>query len=442
MRSFLIILDFVVYCGGNQGERETKMELYHGDIVYTKRPDRFEIHENAWIGVEEGKVVGIYDQLPEKFRDLPVTDYGRGLIIPAFSDLHVHAPQYAMRGTKMDLLLSDWLATQTFPEEARFENDSYARQVYGAFAKDLVKQGTFHGVVFGTIHRVGTGILMEEMEKRKLSAYVGKVSMDRGAPDYLTEDTAASLGDAERFLDEHPGNGRVKPILTPRFAPTCSREQLMGLGALAKKYRVGMQTHLVESRWEAAEALRLFPECGSDAEIYEKAGLLGYGPVLFAHTIFPTPGDLAVIRRVGATTVHCPDATNNIIAGIMPAASLMGEGVRVALGSDVGAGHGLAMYKQVARTVQLSKLKEFYEPEGNRSVPFHTAFYMATKASGDLFGKVGSFEVGYDFDALVIDGVEDGWQAMSPADRLERFCYTGDDRNIVGRYLVGKAVTL
>ncbi|MBR4865470.1 MAG: amidohydrolase family protein [Clostridia bacterium] len=416
------------------------MKLYHGDIVYTRGPEAFEIHENAWIGVENGKVAGIYHQLPEAFRDLPVTDYGRGLIIPAFTDLHVHAPQYAMRGTKMDLLLSDWLATQTFPEEAKFHSRAYAEAVYTAFADDLVKQGTLHAVVFGTIHRVATGILMEELEKRNLSAYVGKVSMDRGAPGYLTEDTADSLAETQRFLYDHQGNGRVKPILTPRFAPTCSREQLMGLGKLGQTYGVGMQTHLVESRWEAAEALRLFPECGSDAEIYEKAGLLENGPVIFAHTIFPTPGDLAVIKRVGATTVHCPDATNNVIAGIMPAAALMGDGVRVTLGSDVGAGHGLAIYKQVARTVQLSKLKEFYEPEGNKSVPFHTAFYMATKASGELFGRVGSFEEGYDFDALVIDGVEDGWQTMSPADRLERFSYTGDDRNIIARFIRGKAV--
>ncbi|MBR5867881.1 MAG: amidohydrolase family protein, partial [Clostridia bacterium] len=190
------------------------MKLYHGDILYTKGPEAFEIRENAWIGVEDGKVAGIYDVLPEELQGLPVTDYGRGLIIPAFTDLHVHAPQYAMRGTGMDLLLSDWLAQNTFPEEARFENRNYAESVYTAFAEDLVKNGTFHAVIFGTIHREATGILMEELKKRELSAYVGKVNMDRGAPAYLTEDTAASLADTERFLYEHRGDGRVKPILT------------------------------------------------------------------------------------------------------------------------------------------------------------------------------------------------------------------------------------
>ena len=111
-----------------------------------------------------------------------------------------------------------------------------------------------HAVIFGTIHRESTGYLLEQMEKRGLYGYVGKVNMDTASPDYLCETAEESLRETECFLDTYQGHRRAKPILTPRFAPTCSRELIWGLGKLAEKCQTGLQTHLVESRWEAAEA--------------------------------------------------------------------------------------------------------------------------------------------------------------------------------------------
>lgn len=416
------------------------MELFHGDIVYSRSWDTLEVHEDSYLLVEEGQVRGIFSQLPLMYQSLPVTDYGRGLIIPAFSDLHIHASQYLQRGTAMDLLLSDWLDQYTFPQESRFADPAHAERVYEMVVRDLVRNGTFHASLFTTIHRESAQILLRKLEERGLYAFVGKVNMDCGAPDYLCEGTETSLRETERFLYDHAGGGRVRPILTPRFAPTCSETLLKGLGKLAKQYRCGMQTHLVESRWEAAESLRLYPDCCCDGEIYEKAGLLDHGPSIFAHVIFPREEDRRIIRSCGGFAVHCPDATNNVIAGIMPAADLQDEGVLLAIGSDIGAGSHPAVYRQIARTVQLSKLKEFFEPESNRAVTFENAFYMATKSGGSVFGKVGSLEEGYRFNALVIDGVEDPGFPLPARQRLERFCYNGDDRNIVARYLDGIAV--
>ena len=417
------------------------IELLHGDIVYSESRDSLTVRENAILAVEDGRVRGIYapDGLPEEFRPLPVTDYGRSLIIPAFTDMHVHAPQYEERGIRMDLLLSDWLNQCTFPEEAKFADPDYARMVYRQFAQDLVRQGTLHAVVFATLHAGATDILMELLEEQGIDAFVGKVNMDIHSPDFLCETVEESLRGTEAWLERHSGaERRVRPILTPRFAPTCSFPLLQGLGALAKKYHTGVQTHLVESKWEAAESVSMYPECGSDAGIYERAGLLGEGPSIFAHVIFPTAEDLRIMQKYGSFAVHCPDATTNIIAGIAPVAAEQAEGIRVALGSDVGAGHSLAVYRQAARAVQLSKLKEFYEPAVSGTISFANAFYMATKEGGSLFGKTGACEKGYDFDALVITGQEDAGVPLDAAERLERFCYTGDDRDITARSMRGK----
>ena len=168
----------------------------------------------------------------------------------------------------------------------------------------------------------------------------------------------------------------------------------------------------------------------SDAEIYERAGLMDHGPSIFAHVIFPTEEDKRILKKHGSFSVHCPDATVNIIAGIMPLQHMEAEGLKIAMGTDIAGGHGIGIYRQVARAVQLSKLKEFYEPQESKTITITQAFYHATKESGSVFGKVGSFEKGYAFNALVIDNMEDPWTKMTAEEKLERFCYIGDDRNI------------
>ena len=418
------------------------VKIYQGDILYASSAEKLNVFEKSYIVVENGVVEGIYPVIPEKYKDIPVTCYGRKLIIPAFSDLHVHASQYVQRGIGMDCLLSDWLNHYTFPQESQFSDLSYAKNCYDAFVDDMIRHGTFHANIFATIHREATDYLYSRMEEKGLYGFVGKVNMDRNAPDFLRESTEPSLRETKVFLDTHSGSKKVRPILAPRFAPTCSQKLMDGLGALAKKYNCGVHTHLVESRWESQEALRLFPDHRSDAEIYERAGLMDYGPSIFAHVIFPGAEDMRILQKHNSVAVHCPDATTNIVAGIMPLARMHDAGVNIAIGSDIAGGHGIAIYRQIARAVQLSKLKEFYEPDDNRTITITQAFYHATKEAGSVFGKIGSFENGYLFNALVIDSMEDPWMELSAAERLERFCYTGDDRNIKARFIEGQEISL
>ena len=416
------------------------MELYHGNIVYSESRDRLVTYTDSYIAVENGVIEGIYHELPEKFAGLSVTDYGNDTIIPAFSDLHVHAPQYPNRGIAMDALLSDWLNKYTFPLESRYADPEFAHAVYDAFVDDMIRHGTMHAAVFGTIHPDATGYLLERMEREGMRAYVGKVNMDMGSPDYLCENTQASLRDTDAFLEKYMSNRFARPILTPRFAPTCSMQLLKGLGELDVKYGAGMQTHLVESRWEAAESVKLYPECGSDTGIYEYAGLLGNGPLIGAHFIFPQEDDIRLMKEYGGYAVQCPDATVNITAGIMNTGVLLDQGVHIGLGSDISSGTDLGIYSQVARSVQLSKLLALREPDTSRAISFAEAFWMGTRSSGALFGNVGSLEAGYLFDALVIGGLCDSYEDLTPAEQVERFCYMGETRYIKERYIAGKKV--
>ena len=416
------------------------VSIYRGTAIFTAEKDRFTVYPGAYVVVEDGFVKYVLKNLPEDYTGIAVKDFGDALIIPAFSDLHIHASQYAQRGIGIDKLLFDWLNDYTFPQEAKFADCSYAEKVYDALVKDLIRHGTFHASIFTTIHSEASDCLFRKLAERGLYAYTGKVNMDCNSPDYLCEKTEESLRDTERFLLEHQGCATVKPILIPRFAPTCSEKLIQGLGKLAKKYACGVQTHLVESIAEAAWTKKLFPGYSCETAIYEQAGLMENGPTVFAHVIFPTEEDISILQKAGSISVHCPDATANVTAGIMPAATLRKHEMNIALGTDIGAGAHPAVYRQIARAVQLSKLKAFFEPEGNEPVSFAEAFYMATKAGGSIFDRVGSLEPGYRFNALVLDGLADDFSPLTPEEQLERFCYAGDDRNIIARYLDGKQI--
>ena len=396
-------------------------------------------YRDSYLVVQDGVVEGIYKNIPEKYSALKVVDFGKDVIIPAFTDLHTHAPQYPNRGLAMDEMLVNWLDKYTFPLEAKFENEAFARDVYNAFVDDMIAHGTMHAVVFGTIHNKATDILIEALEKRGIMSYVGKVNMDRNSPKYLVEDTKESLDKTELYLQNHIDNIYSKPILTPRFAPTCSFELLKELGKLASKYKVGLQTHIVESLWEKEEAKKCFEGCRCDMQIYEDAGLLEYGPTIAAHFIYPSQEDIDILKKHNGIVVQCADATTNVIAGIMPTGLLLDNGVNIGVGSDLSAGQSLGIYTQIASAIRLSKIKSLYEKD-NRVISFAEAFYLGTKQGANIFGKVGSFEKGYYFDALVIGGLEDKYQELKPVEVVERFCYAGETNNIKHKFLRGKEI--
>ena len=87
----------------------------------------------------------------------------------------------------MELL--EWLETNTFPEESKFCDLDYAEKSYRIFVKNMQKSATTRACVFATLHRPATVLLMDMLEQSGLSTFVGKVNMDRNAPDYLVEET-------------------------------------------------------------------------------------------------------------------------------------------------------------------------------------------------------------------------------------------------------------
>lgn len=242
-------------------ERLIMTQVLRGNIVQAPQLGKLDIREHGYLVLEDGAVRGVYDALPEAFASAPLTDYGDRLIMQSFADMHLHAPQYPMLGMGMDLPLLDWLNTYTFRTEARFADPDFARRTYRRLATDLITNGTTRVCMFSSLHTEATWILMEELERAGVTGFVGKVNMDRnGLPGILQETTEQSISETLRWLDgchfDH-----VKPIITPRFTPSCTDELMAALGRIARDRGLYVQSHLSENRGEIAWVRELHPDC-------------------------------------------------------------------------------------------------------------------------------------------------------------------------------------
>ena len=268
-----------------------------GNIIYTPECGKLELHPHSYLVCEDGKVAGIFDGLPRRWQGIRVEDYGDKLILPGLVDLHVHASQYAYRGLGMDMELLDWLECNAFPEESRFADLSYARRAYGIFTDALTRSATTRACIFATLHRPAALVLMEQLEQAGLPCYVGKVNMDRNSPDILRETTEQSLEETRLWLEQSRAFTLVRPMLTPRFIPSCTDELMAGLGRLQREFGTAMQSHLSENLSEIRWVSELCPDTRFYGEAYARAGLFGGDcPTVMAHCVWSGRSEE---RRVG-----------------------------------------------------------------------------------------------------------------------------------------------
>jgi guanine deaminase len=389
---------------------------------------------------------------------LPATSY----LIPGFVDCHIHAPQYPQLGNALDVPLEVWLQKYTFPLEARYRDLDFARRVYGLLVDDLLANGTTTGLYFATIHQEATRALVDICLEKGQRALVGKVAMDN--PDTCPEDyrdasVAAALDGTRALIDyvrAHPANaeGRVLPVVTPRFIPACTDATLQGLGDIARECGCHVQTHCSESDWEHDYVLARYGM--TDTESLDRFGLLGRHTML-AHANLLTPGDMAYIRIREAAIAHCPLSNAYFAGAVFPLRSALEKGLHVGLGTDISGGPSASMLENARAAIMASRMLEsgvepYRAPEKRGSgrsarIDFRHAFHIATAGGGvalDL--PVGQFKPGFQFDAIVIDTTADKGtiRLFDELDRgediLQKIVFTASCTNIADVFVGGDRV--
>ena len=415
--------------------------ILKGTFLHAPAPGELEVRQDAFLISEGETIAGLYDALPPAYAGQPVEDWGDCLIIPAFTDLHIHAPQIINRGIGYDKQLLPWLETYTFPAEARFAELPFADRVWKAFLNRLWAAGTLRFSAFATVHKQAAWRLMELAEQSGLRGLIGKVNMDRNAPDSLREDTAASLADTEELICRSRAElRRTGFILTPRFVPSTTAELMDGLGRLGEKYDLPVQSHLSENPGEVAWVAQLHPDIPSYTQVYETYGLLRQDKTIMAHAIHLSDDEKALLKQRGVTLAHCPPSNINPSSGVMPLRQALELGLSCCVASDVAGGHTANLARSVTAAVQLSKLNWLNHPRQS-PLSLGEAFYLATRGAGSFFGAVGAFLPGFQLDALVLrPDPLDALVERTPFERLEQLLYDGDDRNIVQRYCAGAPV--
>ncbi len=435
---------------------------------YSVSQEEVKYLDNSLICVDgEGRIEAVVEASEESYSGLLRQCESEGklkrlsenqILIPGFVDLHIHAPQWPQTGFALDQPLAVWLNTYTFPLEAKFRDLQYAGAVYRDVVSATLGNGTTTAMYFGTVDVAPSVLLAESCGELGQRAYVGKVAMDKedATPEYYRDPSPQeSVAQTEAFIRQvqaiqarYPQ--AIVPVVTPRFIPTCSDEALLGLGALANRHHLPVQSHVSESDWEHGHVLARMGV--NDTMALDRFGLLTPRTVL-AHGNFVEEADMQILAKRQSSIAHCPLSNIYFANAVLPVATLLRAGVNVGLATDISAGYSPSMYNALRSAVMVSRaLSDGTDPrvaQGKRganhdSITLNTAFYMATVAGGEALGlPVGKFERGYIFDAQVIDMTRNMprfTEAKSPLDVLHRALLIAQTENVAEVWVQGRRV--
>ena len=413
-----------------------------GNLCFVDEKKELHLFENKVLVVKDGKIEKIKDDFDFSLPYTIIDKSGR-LILPGFSDLHAHASQYPFHGIGSDCELLEWLGIHAFKTEAKYQDLTFAEKAYELFTEDLRKSYTTRISLFATLHKEATLVLMKKMEEKGLAGYVGLVNMDQNCVDYLQEkDAPSALVKTEEFIKEANPFELVKPIITPRFALSCSDAELKGLGELSLKYSLPVQSHLDENPSEIAETMKIFPEYKNYTDIYYQNHLFGNpNKTIMAHCIYNNADEVKLLKDNNVYVAHCPECNLNVMSGIAPIRKYLDEGIHVGLGSDVAGGSSLDLTLQIRAAMQVSKAYSRIVDKSAKPLSLIDGFTLATLGGGSFFGKAGSFLPGYEADILVIDDhASDRLIDFSLEDRLEHFLMRPDETTLVSKFISGRRV--
>ncbi|RXZ44005.1 guanine deaminase [Crenobacter cavernae] len=405
------------------------------------------VHESdAIILIEDGKIKDVgpaADMLKKVPAGVEIVSYKDSVIVPGFIDTHVHYPQTQIIGAYGEQLL-DWLNNYTFIAEQQFANKDHADEVAEVFLGECLKNGVTSATVYCTVYPQSVDAFFEAAEKRNMRVQAGKITMDRFAPEALLDTPQRAYDESAALAKKWHGRGRAEYVITPRFAPTSTPEQLEMVGQLARDFPTALiQSHVSENVSEVEWVKSLFPDCGSYTGVYDKYGLMRERAI-YGHGIHLTEEELEIFHATGASVAHCP--TSNFFLGSgafnVKKAKESRRPIKVGLATDLGAGTSFSMLQTLNEAYKAAQLN------GNALSAGH-AYYLASRGSAEAIGledKIGTIAPGFEADLAVIDLYSTPIisyrmkYAKDFAEALFIQMTLGDDRAISATYVAGKKV--
>ncbi len=426
-----------------------QMFAYVDDPFINNNDEAYKLYNDGLMLIENGKIkaIGEYQNLCQSLTDdIELTHYqGRYVIMPGFLDTHVHYSQIPMIGAYGKHLI-DWLNNYTFVFEQTLEAKEVSVNVARNFLRESIRNGVTTSFVYATVYKSSVDSLFAEAAKINMRIGTGKVLMDRNAPEHLTDTPEKGYKESEELIQKWHGKHRSMYVVTPRFAPTSSPEQLQAAGDLWKKYQgTYMQTHLCETVDEIEWVKSLYPQRNGYLDVYHHYGLTGKRAI-FGHCIHLNDQEWQLMADTDSSVSHCP--TSNMFLGsglfdIRKAYRNKDNPVRVGLGSDLGAGTSYSPLQTLNEAYKVALLNNCSWLDS-----YH-AFYLATRGSAKsahLEDTIGSLQVGLEADFIVLDLESTPFlkfrnqyaKDLKEALFVQMIC--GDDRAIHATYIDGDCV--
>jgi len=425
------------------------MKAYKGSVFYmVDDPAIVEIEAahhyfaDGMLVVDNGHVVAAGDRSdiePTLKASTQVIDHGNNLLVPGFIDTHIHFPQLDMIASFGEQLL-DWLNKYTFPEEAKFADPAHAKECAEFFISELLRNGTTTALVYGTVHKESCDALFAEAFERGMRIVAGKALMDRNVPENVCDTAECSDRDNRELIKKWHRKGRLGYAVTPRFAPACSDKQLTLAGKLlAEIPDLLMHTHLSENVSEIAWVNELYPDAKGYLDAYSKFGLLTNRSV-FAHCVHLESEEYQRMAEADAAISFCPTSNLFLGSGLFHLREAEKYGVKVGMGTDVGAGTSFNLLQTMNEAYKVCHLK------GDKLTPYKS-FYLATLGGAkalNMSDKVGSFDAGKEADFLVLDKAATPLmeRRLKNTRNLDEALFVlsmlGDDRTISHTYVAGE----
>ena len=402
--------------------------------------------DDAGLAVVDGVITarGDFAAVRADHPQAEVVDLRGGVLLPGLVDTHVHYPQVRAIGA-LGMPLLEWLERCALPEELQLESVDYARQVAAEFVFGLVSAGTTTSLVFGSHFAHAVDALFTEAARVGVRVTSGLVVSDRGLPEPLLTTPERAYEEAVALAGRWHGVGRARYAVTPRFSFSTADEMLDACASVTKDVAgAWFTTHVNENPAEVAEVARLFVGALHYVDTYDRHGLVTERSVL-AHNVHANDQELSVLAGRGASVAHCPTSNSALGSGLFPLRRHVEHGVRVALGSDVGAGTGFSLFKE---GLQAYFMQSLLGPEGLPLTATHL-LHLATRAGALALGlgdEVGDLSVGKQFDAVWVRPLDDDpldvglRHAASAEDAVAKIFALGGDSDLAGVWVGGDRI--
>lgn len=395
-----------------------------------------EYPDGALIVGLDGRIVAIgeREEILARFSQVEIEDHRGKLIVPGLVDCHQHLCHYAWVRLIPDLI--EWLE-RIYALESRFEDTEHAWRISRLFFRDLARNGTTTCCVHGPYFEIATDIAFRTAEESGLRILMGMNTGDEDLPYPLITDARTTIQKSIALCSRWDGaaNGRLSYCFTVRPAYCASDALLRGMAEAARRCNARIQSHLGESEDGARRILARFPDCPSEVMVYDTRDILGPRTIM-AHGVFLSDEDLELLAKRGVAIAHCPRANLLTSGKQMNTEKIRAAGISIGLGSDLGAGKGLNLWRSIEDAIKV-----------NLHFSIHEAFRLATIEGAQALGmgtRTGSLERGREADFLVLslDSLSElGLIEMADTeDILASLVFRGDDRHIEKVVVAGRVI--